>query len=186
MAEIDPEIARSLMPGERVQWSGRPQQGIMFTAMDIFLVPFGLFWCGIVGSVFVTGLTSAAAGAAPFFLIVPFLMLCFGLVMMLGRFPMDAWLRSRTAYAVTNQRILIARGAPFGSFTAVSRDRLPSVKLSERSGGRGTIRFGETASMFGFQNRGFSIWLPSLDTTPQFLAIDSARSVFDLIQRRSS
>jgi len=174
-----------LLSGERIQWSGAPRQGWLFTGRDIFLIPFSLVWCGIIGSVVIASF-AAPASAAPAgfaFMLIPGAMLCFGLFFMLGRFPLDAWLRGRTRYAVTNQRILIARDAPFGTFTAVSLDRLPAVKFDQRADGRGTLRFGESVSMFS--NRGFSTWLPSLDPTPQFMAVDNAKSVFDLIQRLS-
>ncbi|CAN5261466.1 hypothetical protein BH09PSE1_BH09PSE1_02630 [soil metagenome] len=83
-------------------------------------------------------------------------------------------------YAVTDRRILISRPAPFSRFTAVSLSHLPNIDLSESSGGRGTIRFGEAASMWN--NRGFS-WSPAFDPTPQFIAIEDVRRVFDLIQQ---
>ena len=35
-----------LLAGERVMWSGRPARGVMFTARDIFLVPFSVVWVG--------------------------------------------------------------------------------------------------------------------------------------------
>jgi hypothetical protein len=62
----------------------------------------------------------------------------------------------------------------------LSLDRLPDATLTERADGRGTIRFGQSVS---FQNGGLSAWSPALDPTPQFIAIENARSVFDLVQR---
>jgi hypothetical protein len=63
-------------------------------------------------------------------------------------------------------------------FTALSLEQLPEVDLKERANGRGTIRFGQRAPAWGYQ--GMS---PAFDPNPQFLAIDEARRVFDLIQR---
>ena len=104
-----------------------------------------------------------------------------GLYLMVGRFLLDAWIRGGMLYAVTNKRILISRSGPFGKFTALGLDRLPDASISESAGGRGTIRFGELAPMWGGRN-GISSWTPSLDPTPQFIAIENARSVFDQIQ----
>jgi hypothetical protein len=64
-------------------------------------------------------------------------------------------------------------------------DRLPQVQVSERSNGRGTLRFGAPTSLFAFGGTGFSVWMPSFDPTPQFIAIPAARQVFDLIQRQT-
>jgi hypothetical protein len=57
-------------------------------------------------------------------------------------------------------------------------DQLPEASLNESSNGRGTIRFGPQAPLLGRRTN----WTPSLDPTPQFIAIENARSVFDQIQ----
>ncbi len=79
-------------------------------------------------------------------------------------------------YAVTNQRILIMRLGPFASFTAISIDRLPDLKITENSNGRDTIYFGLQSQAMG--RNGFSGWTPSLDSTPKFLFIENAQTVF--------
>ena len=80
--------------------------------------------------------------------------------------------------------MLIARSGPFADFTAINLDRLPNARLSERRSGRGDIRFGEPVPPWG--GRGYATWSPALDPTPQFLAIEDARRVFDLVQRAAS
>ena len=167
-----------LLPGERVVWSGRPVAGLLFTPRDAFLVPFSLLWCGFV-IFWIVGVL--ASGGGPFALFgVAFL--AFGLFFSVGRFVLDATLRANTEYALTDKRILISRTGPFSSFKAVALDRLPEAEINERSDGRGTVRFGQQQSLFGFGQSGLSIWTPALDPTPQFLAIPNARKVFDLVQ----
>jgi hypothetical protein len=166
-----------LLAGERLVWSGRPSRGIVVTSRDIFLVPFSLIWCGF--AVFWTfGATSA--GAPSFFTLWGVMFVCVGLYFVFGRFIADAWVRTDMRYAVTDQRILIARPAPFARFTVISLSHLPNVDLVESTGDRGTIRFGEMQSLWS--NRGFSSWSPAFDPTPQFIAIADVRRVFDLIQ----
>ena len=179
-----------LMSGERILWTGRPAVGVLFTSRDFFMVPFSLFFLGF--SIFwmagATAATSAASASGRGFDIffplfgVPFILA--GLFFTMGRFAADAWLRGRTAYALTNRRILISRAGPFSSFTALPLGQLPDVRLSEDGRGRGTIRFGAAASLWN--NRSMAVWMPSLDPTPQFLAIDGVRSVFDRIQELNS
>jgi hypothetical protein len=111
---------------------------------------------------------------------VPFVLI--GLYLVVGRFLLDAWIRRGMRYAVTNKRVLISRPGPFGKFTAMDLNRMPDGSSSERADGRGTIRFGEQAQFWGNRGGGFSAWTPSLDPTPQFIAIDEARRVFDYIQ----
>jgi hypothetical protein len=167
-----------LLDGEKILWSGRPGQGLLFTAPDWFLIPFSLLWCGFVIFWEAMVLHSKAPG---FFALwgVPFILA--GLYFTVGRFVIDAYLRGNTRYALTNRRILIARSGAFGKVTSVSLDRLPDMQLTERADGRGTIRFGQPAPYWGWG--GWSSWTPAADATPQFIAIDDAQSVFDRIQR---
>ena len=169
-----------LLPGERVEWQGEPSHGIIFTARDLFLVPFSLLWCGF--AIFWT-FSATKTGASGFFMLWGGMFVCIGLYFVIGRFIVDAWIRRGMKYVVTDRRILIARSAPFTKFTVMNLNQLPSVDLSERADGSGTIRFGEAASMWG--NRGMSSWSPSLDPTPQFIRIEDVRRVFELVQRRS-
>ncbi len=169
-----------LMRGERVLWSGSPGQGILFTGRDIFLIPFSIMWCGF--AIFWT--FSATNIAAPgFFTAWGMMFVVIGLYFVFGRFLVDAWLRRAMAYAVTDRRILIARGGLFARFTALGLDRLPELELRERANRRGTIRFGQAVS--SWNNRNMGGWSPAMDPTPQFIDIEDARSVFDLIQRTS-
>ncbi len=177
----DSVFSGRLLPGERILWSGRPAQGLLFTGRDAYLIPFSLAWCGFA----VFWETAAGGGHAPgFFMLWGAMFIAVGLYFVAGRFLTDAWIRRGMAYAVTDRRALIARPRPFGSLTAVSLDRLADARLTEGSGGRGTIRFGPATTIFPGQAGG--VWSPALDPTPQFLAIDDARSVFDLIQRSTT
>ncbi|WP_423065408.1 PH domain-containing protein [Devosia sp. CN2-171] len=175
---MDDQIIRSrLLSGERILWSGRPAQGLLFVPSDAFLIPFGLFFLGF--SIFWIAMASNAGGA--FFLFgIPFVVV--GLFMSVGRFFVDAWLRQTMVYAVTDRRILIARPAPFGRFISVDRSRMPESELREGVDGRGTLRFGPPATAVYTRNNLASA-IPALDPTPQFLAVDNARQVFDLVQR---
>jgi hypothetical protein len=173
------DLAERLLAGERLVWSGRPAQGLLLTSRDALLIPISLLWGGF--AVFWESTVLAQSNAPDFFVLwgIPFVLI--GLYLIAGRFLLDAWIRGGMLYAVTNKRILISRSGPFGKFTALSLDRLPDASISESAGGRGTIRFGEPAPMWGGRN-GISSWTPSLDPTPQFIAIENARNVFDQIQ----
>lgn len=169
----------TMLAGERVLWSGEPGHGIYFQPIDLFLVPFSLLWCGfalfwVLGAQF--------AGAPESFDWFGILFVAFGLYFVFGRFLVDMWVRGSTHYAVSDRRILIERSGMFPRQTVVSLADLPPLSLKPRASGRGTIRFGEVVGMWG-RNNGFGAWSPSLDPTPQFILIDNARDVFDLINR---
>jgi hypothetical protein len=178
---FDDAFGGRLLSGERIAWRGQSGRGLVLTRRDLFLIPFSLLWCGF--AIFWTvGATSI--GAPGFFTLWGSMFICVGLYVVAGRFAVDAWIRSRTFYALTDQRILIARAAPFRKFTAINLAQLAEIDLVERANGRGTIRFGNEEPAWGFGRRGgWGSWSPSLDPTPQFLAIDDVRRVYDLVQR---
>lgn len=150
----------------------------MFTASDFFLIPFSIFWGGF--SLFWERAAITQGGPSFFPLFgVPFVAI--GLYLIAGRFAVDAWLRTRMFYALTNRRALISRSSPFAQFTAVSLANIPELKLSPGRNGRGTIRFGAAPS--GWRNQNGGAWTPALDPTPQFLGIEDAGKVFAQIGR---
>jgi len=168
-----------LGPGESILWAGKPAQGVLFTSRDILLIPFSIFWLGFV-CVWLFGVVST--GAPMEFLLVGMLFLVVGLGVMVGRFALDALVRANTSYAVTTERVMINREGPFGDFTAIALKRLPTVKLKPRGGGRGTIVLGQSTSPWVQ----ISIWTPSLDPTPQLIAIADAQRVYALIQKQGN
>jgi hypothetical protein len=177
---IDNLFADRLMSGECILWTGRPGQGLLLSAQDAFLIPFSLIWSGF--AIFWT--VTASASAPGLFTLWGLMFVAVGLYLVAGRFFFDAWVRRGMGYAVTNRRILILRSGPFSRFTSLELDRLPALDLREDARGRGTIRFGQPASMFS--NRNMSAWAPAMDPTPQFIGIDDARRVFDLVQKNGT
>jgi hypothetical protein len=174
----DPTFSGYMLAGERIIWSGAPVRGLLFTARDLLMVPFSLMWGGF--AIFWES-SVVSAGGPPFFLLWGAMFVAVGLFFIVGRFIADAWLRGKTRYALTNQRILIERAGAFGKFTSLNLDRLPDVQLTRNAAGRGTLRFGTQTSMWG--GNSFGYWMPTLDPTPQFLAIDDAEHVFAQIQQ---
>ncbi len=176
------DMRNRLLPGEKIVWSGQPSQGLLLTPRDGFSIPFSLAWCGfVVFWEYMVLQAHSRTPAPPFFKFfgIPFILA--GLYFVLGRFVVDTWVRRGITYAVTDRRVLIVRSGPFSKFVALNLNRLPNMEISENARGYGTITFGDGAPFWGRQ--GFSNWTPSLDPTPRFLGIESARTVFDQIQR---
>ena len=96
-----------LTAGETVLWRGKPGKGHLLTGQDIFMIPFSILWCGFA----IFWEATVIRNGAPFFFTlwgIPFV--CVGLYMVFGRFLWTAWIRKRTAYVITDQKILRARG----------------------------------------------------------------------------
>jgi hypothetical protein len=173
-------FADRLTNGERIVWSGRPGQGLISMPDDAFNVPISLLFLGFFIYVSVIGW--------PAFTLFGMLAICVALYWTVGRFLIDARIRRRTHYAVTDRRVLIARPSPYRSvswpqpiFREVQLNQRPDISLIEHRGGRGTVRFGPVIRILDKQYR--YTWIPSLDPRPQLLAVDSGRHVFDLIKR---
>lgn len=176
------DLRRMLLSGEHVLWEGKPYKGLILRPIEAFLIPFSLLWGGFalfwnVG-VWFTDQNRSDVAFKLFGL--PFLVA--GLYVTVGRFLIDMRIRRRLQYAVTNRRILIYKQGSSSTFKSLDITRAPSIELSERADGSGTIRFGAAVGLFDGQN--FGIWQPTFDPTPQFLRVPNVRSVYELIQRQ--
>jgi hypothetical protein len=149
-----------LGPGEKLLWSGQPEAGLKLRGSDAIVIPFSLLWAGF--AVFWEYSVLSTNGPVFFQLWgIPFVLV--GLYMVVGRFFVDAWVRARTAYAVTDQRIFILSGFS-RSLTSLTLRTLPEVTVTERSDGSGMISFG-----------------PVLSVLPGFEFIPDVRSVSSII-----
>jgi hypothetical protein len=173
-------IENRLMSGEHILWAGSPARGLLFTSRDAFLIPFSMIWLAF--TIFWLG-TAVATGAPIFFRLWGAMFVVIGLFLFVGRFIADAWLRSRTSYAVTDQRILIVRSAPFPNVTSIDLDRLPEINLIGDGKPTGHIRFGPSTFFPG--NRSMLAWVPSFDAVPQFLGIAMPSTVFQTVMQAS-
>lgn len=176
--EIEQKIQAELTGGERLLWSGMPQQGIQFRPADIFMVPFSLLWGGFA----VFWEYSAVSQGAPFFFMlwgIPFVLV--GLYIIIVRFFADSYLRARTYYGVTDRRILILSGLVNREVKSLTLQTLNDISIKERQDGSGSIVFGPTNPLSDMWSG--SGWPgTSGKASPSFDLIHHARRTYDLIQ----
>ena len=178
-----------LFPGERIVWSGQPKKGIAFNRSDWLGIPFGMMWCGFIifWNVSVWNIPDTGTTDDWFFKLWGLPFLAVGLYLLVGRFFYDAWLRNRTIYAVTSQRVLILGGMISSKLTSREIQSLPMLELTEYRDGTGTIVFNSDDvgySWFG-RRRGFGAWTPTENANSQFFRIDNPRRVYELIRNQS-
>lgn len=176
--EAEQEIAREMEPNERLVWSGVPRRGIALRRGDVFLIPFSIMWggfaifweAGVLGS-----------GAPLFFALwgIPFVLV--GLYLIFGRFLVDAKTRAKTAYGLTDRRIIIVSGLFSRSVKSLQLRTVSDITLDEKSDGTGTITFGPSHPMARWV--GGAAW-PGASSYfgPAFDMISRARDVYKRIR----
>ena len=179
MNAIHREISAEVFPGEKVLWTGQPQQGVVIRGADVFLIPFSLLWGGFA---FFWEYSVIKSGAPLLFVLwgIPFVLI--GIYIIIGRFFVDAKQRACTFYAVTNERILIVTGLFSRKIKSLNLRTLSDLSLSEGRGDGGTISFGGGFPFVGLLG-GFSGW-PGMEAFlgVRFEQISGARAVFELIR----
>ncbi|RAN77257.1 hypothetical protein B5P43_21440 [Bacillus sp. SRB_336] len=173
---LKPELARD----ERLLWSGMPGQGLRWRASDWFTVPFTLFWLYMV--VFGASRHGIQVDQPPLYLRpegIPFVLI--GVYMLVGRFLVDWYQRTRTYYGLTDQRIIILGGLLNRQVKSLTLATLSDITFNVRSNGSGTITFGpgtSTSSWFGRSSwRG-----ANSQQAPAFDMIADVRKVYALIR----
>lgn len=137
--DIPLEVSSELLPGEVVVWVNRPKQGLVLRASQWGRLPFSLMWGGFA----IFWETMVVVMAAPLFPRawgIPFVVT--GLSVMMGCFFIDAWLRARTTYVITNRRVMIRRSGALPRTTSFRLDALPELATERHRDGTSTIVFG--------------------------------------------
>jgi hypothetical protein len=180
-AKIQPE----LMPGESIHWAGAPNPTVIFHSDDWATIPFSVMWTGFTvfweaGALGYWGKEPRQGEPNTFMVLwgIPFLVI--GNYMLWGRFFIDAWLKRRTFYAVTNRRVLVVQE---GWKKKTSMTFLESIPTIEREGGEiGTLWFGPKYPIFagrGKKTRDITRFL--VGDVPVFADIDNVESVHRLV-----
>jgi hypothetical protein len=172
------DISQHLGPGERLLWSGRPQQGLRLQASDAVAIPFTLIWCGFA----IFWETGVSRSRAPVFFQlwgIPFVLI--GLYFVFGRFFVDARQRAGMQYAVTNERIVILSGWRTRNTKSVLLRTLSEIDLKEQQDGRGTIVFGPQNPLSSRLQTGWS--RSGTSAAPSFDSVENVKAVYELIRR---
>ena len=154
-----------LGPGDSILWQGRPQRSMPFTEDDIFMIPFGILWCGPLFRMFWEDLQEGI-GISGLFMI-PFLLA--GLYMLFGRLIYRWFLLRRTAYAITTRKILRRRTRKVEVLQSVP---MPPFRVKEHRNGLKSVLFMENS--YSVQKRRRPAW--DKDFALEFLS-DAERAI---------
>lgn len=142
-----PEVRpHDLLPGERVLWSGTPKPGPLFQGRDWVNLPFGCVFTGF--ALFWTTMafvfTRAASTPAPFRIFFPLFGVPFilaGLWVMFGSVVARSIRGRKTAYAITERRLITVVEGGNRSVTSIDLERILSTTLTEGKDGVGSISY---------------------------------------------
>jgi hypothetical protein len=144
----DAQLQPHLRGNEHVIWSGRPVTAVRFSPADVFMVPFSIVW-GVFALFWVVSLI--ANGSPVFLLVASIPFVAVGGYLLFGRFLVKRHRKLRTAYAITNQRALIAgadslQEAPIKKIPSAVRRHRDGRHISVSLGNQGLFR---AASFYG-------------------------------------
>jgi Bacterial PH domain len=171
------EIARTLDSGESLIWSGTPRQGMTLRPTDAYIIPFSLLWGGF--AIFWEASVLRISGPNSLFMSlwgIPFVLI--GLYMIVGRFFLDARIRAKTFYGLTNRRAVIISGLFSRTINSIPLRTLTDISLQERSDRSGTILLGRPQP-FSSWSSGMRWPGMSQYSTPAFEMIPNAKAVHD-------
>lgn len=166
-------FSRSLLtPGELIVWKGKPGRGHLMTKRDLKAMPlllgaFCVFFYELVRKIMTDGNWEQILVRA-----VPVLILLYLLV---GRFLYTAYIRKRTRYVITNQKIIRKRGK---SVDVLSCSNLPPMRMNTFKDGYGTIIIGELPQYYTRPN-GYGVRIDPNQFTLE--AVENAARIRQLI-----
>lgn len=177
-------IAQVLDSEELLVWSGAPRRGVVFRPSDAYMIPFSLLWGGF--AIFWEASVLRVPGPNAGFMSIwgiPFVLM--GLYLIAGRFFVDARIRAKTYYGLTNRRAIIVSGLFSRTTNSLPLRTLADISLQERSDRSGTILLRRPLPYYwgsGMRWPGMSQY-----STPAFDLIPNAKAVHDqLLQAQSA
>jgi hypothetical protein len=170
------EISRCLDHGEKLLWAGRPVQGIVFAAIDWYLIPFSIVWLGLTLGIF----GSASQGQAnPMGGLMGLFFVGIGIYMLVGRYIVDWLYRSGVFYGVTDRRAVILSGIFSRSVHSIDFASLTGLKLEERGDGSGTIFFGDQSPYAHYQQ--WNVTWGGVSNT-QFFRVPEVKKAYEIVR----
>src|SRR5262245_3820366 len=176
--ELEQRIRADLRSNEKLLWAGQPAQGLRLRGTDVIQIPLSLFWASSLSYIVFTATSRSDASASGFLslLWIPLSVVVGYLV--IGRFVVDAALRARTYYAITNQRAVILTGLVTPEFRSLWLKDLREISWKMGPGALGTLEFGSSPKP--------TSWLlnrASIGTKPVYgyELIEEPRHVYDLL-----
>jgi hypothetical protein len=157
-----------LEPGEVLLWTGQPKKGMVFEVMDVFkTIYMAVLFLFI-------GYAVKLMADISILLAIPVGMVFFSgcLLLGIGRFFIDAALRKRTFYGLTNKRVII-KAPPLKETRFVYLNPKPRIDFLPAFNGPSTIDLGIRVKKRG----GGVAWYPNIEGCTSLYRLEDADQV---------
>lgn len=174
--DANEQVRHTLQPllgsREELIWVGQPKQGLMLQGSDLWIIPLTLW-----NSLLLMGVGYAFLRIVDVVgLFIGFLLWAIALYLLIGRFFVDAYRRSRIYYALTNRRIIIHIKMLGNNTISYDLPSLSNLRADVKGNGRGTIQ----VSPEGVWSPGLIVGISTY--TYALKMIPDAQQVYELIQ----
>lgn len=169
---LAPQFRSSLAPGERLLWTGRPEDSLVLRLGDALFIPFLLVWLILGGFVAFFAIQSRSVSAIVWCVLA---LVAFGA--MVGRLITAISWRGNTYYAVTDRSAIIMSGT---DVKVLNLQALTDVHLDQEDDGSGTIYFGPPDTSL-FVRRPLDGRDVYDSNTPCFSEIDNVADVYNTL-----
>ncbi len=171
-------LNKYLNKDEKVLWVGKPEVKAVLDPKDVWFIPMTVLF-----NVFIIYKAWFEADIP-----VDYILILFGVYLLIGRFIYKAFNKTRTLYAVTNQRIIIINKL-WNDITEKPIESITHIEKNVLLSGIGTIRFGYTPFMYLIlENTGFGFlgYPEKLYGTPAptFFDIKDADKIYQLVKEQ--
>ena len=141
------------------------------------MIPFSLLWGGFA---FFWEYSAFTGNAPPFFLLFGGVFVLVGIYFILGRFIVDSFIRSKTYYGVTNNRIIFLTEFPSQKIKSLNLRTLSDITYTNKPDNTGTISFGPENSMGAMMN---GMYWPGAGQyqSPKFELIKDVNNIYDIV-----
>jgi hypothetical protein len=170
-------VQSTLRPGEKILWVGAPPARVTFHYTDLLRIPLAVIWLLFAGWM---AFQASATGGIVASLFIIFAVVG-GFMLLPGRLILDAIRRSKTGYALTDERLLIVSTFPFRLTISLPLLKTELGVLTLEEDGSATIEFGPTP---GFAPSGYiPVKVIGFSIAPplRLEAIPDAQRVYDSI-----
>ena len=135
-------VRGTLLPGENLLWTGKPERVRFFRKEDLLTIPGGLIMMAF--GIFI--MTRMFDAETPLFAkIFMGVWLAMAAAITFFRPAADYLRKKRSRYALTSRRIIVDSGSQRRSLELTN---LPALSVTRRRDGSGTIAFGETGGLY--------------------------------------